>query len=324
MESVSRDLRAVRTTHDRLVLVRRYVYVAISVLVILMLWSGYADLPLVTLALLLTICALIAVEHDLNERLLTVRLAWECELAYSDSRAPFLALRSVSSSWLTIGPPDSATLEDGLRPGPAVRIEGKSLLPELAVATNQWGRLVTLGHDTPGLTEESASNLVVLPTTDDTWQHAFELCADHARLIFLIPGVTHSLLYEVNALIDRGHVEHTVVIMPPVSRAHMAEHRLWFDQQWRHVAEQWALTGRRLPPYDPAGMLFLAAGDFSPRRRASLDHQWSPQSVRAAVDDLLHHITDDTGGPAARLMEAVGPALQTRRRVRIPPQIRPI
>lgn len=233
----------------------------------------------------------------LEARAHRLRINRELLLARDDDRAPFLASRSVSDPDLTIEEP---TLEEGCSS------HGATLLPELAGAIAEYGRLVTIGREIPGWDGISRTggsapgvNFVAFDMPDPVWRDLFLWAARCAQTIFVLPGVTTGAALEIRLLEANDWLSKTIVIMPPTPKRLAGCSWTWFGSRWDMSTKGSNVTSRRWPPYDPRGLLYRPNPDFSINKSEVLDYQWTAGSIQRALAGL--GVTAPNAAPEASM-----------------------
>jgi len=90
---------------------------------------------------------------------------------------------------------------------------------------------------------------------EDDWQKTFYLLANASQLIFMMPGPSASLLWELSQIVQsRSLLEKTVFIMPRGGKLSLVE-------TWQKVSEMAAELGVNLPPYVSEGCFFRLRED---------------------------------------------------------------
>jgi hypothetical protein len=90
---------------------------------------------------------------------------------------------------------------------------------------------------------------------DQDWQDMFYRLANASQLIFMMPGPSAALLWELSQIVrSPSLLEKTVFIMPREGNRSVAE-------AWEKVSEMAAELGVRLPPYSSEGCYFRLRED---------------------------------------------------------------
>ena len=127
---------------------------------------------------------------------------------------------------------------------------------------------VLLGTDA-SLPEDHGTLLML--TEDEKWQEVFEVFADAAAVIIVVPELTGSLQTELQLLRERGWLAKSVAVMTPAS---VCVQNIALDpgvalggddterrDRWEAARERYALQSLKLPPYDADGALIEWSGN---------------------------------------------------------------
>lgn len=127
---------------------------------------------------------------------------------------------------------------------------------EIERALRKHGPVVALGAP---LEHRGAGRIAV---SDDSWQEAIARLMQAARLIVLLPSPREGTLWEVDQLIDGGHLGKTLVIDPP-NRASSAS---GYDPaaEWAAIRAAFAERGYDLPADAKRGQLMRFEGGKVP------------------------------------------------------------
>lgn len=121
----------------------------------------------------------------------------------------------------------------------------------LSRSLKSYGRFLSIGPQ-PLRGPEAFPRWIDVFADADCWHDAFVDLASKARLIFLIPEVSESVLREMKGIMKRGWQKKTVVLMRPES-----------ESAWESVRERVSVLGCSLPRYCPQGLMYIPNDDFS-------------------------------------------------------------
>ena len=138
-----------------------------------------------------------------------------------------------------------------------------------------------------------------------TWFEMFNLAAQAARSVILIPGTSSGLMQEVHALISSDSLVKVIVFMPPTPTGMIK----WFvgyggtgriARQWEDARTSWRDLGLELPAYRNCGMLFMLNSIGTVEVNYELDGNCGDIDLRP-ICTLLQRVT----GPSAPLSEII-------------------
>ena len=173
----------------------------------------------------------------------------------SDKRPPILVLRSFFFTSLAYRPDQY---------GDYAIYRGHSYVNDFARAVDQFGQLIAIGA--PGeVTGVSFARQDVLyfQSAKATWFEMFNLAAQAARSVILIPGTSPGLMQEVHALISSDSLVKVIVFMPPTPTGMINKWIIRYKEpegiarKWEQVRTSWRDLGLELPAYRNCGMLFV-------------------------------------------------------------------
>ena len=232
-----------------------------------------------------------------------------------DDRPPILILRSFHQPDLKTSPtryhipmPDPSGLMEVEYPcasiggatgyghgggDPPVRVPGKPLAEVVAYALKTVGPVVTFEREFGSGAYYRDSIMIVLRASSENWIQPFQLLADAAQCIILLPGTTRGLAIEINELRVSSRLGKTLVLMPPtpeygflMSLFVLTDDADKYRQAW-HMLQQFGETmGCSFPDYEPSGLIYLPNPDFSIREAHRLQGMLSPTTVQTAVARL--------------------------------------
>src|SRR5262249_60562780 len=105
------------------------------------------------------------------------------------------------------------------------------------------------------LASYGAAKIVV---KEEDWQKTFYLLANGSQLIFMMPGPSASLLWELTQIVQsRSLLEKAVFIMPRGGKLSLV-------RTWQKVSDMAAELGVHLPPYVSEGCYFRLREDGPP------------------------------------------------------------
>jgi hypothetical protein len=172
----------------------------------------------------------------------------------SDKRPPILVLRSFFFTSLAYRPDqfDDTAIH-----------RGHSYVNDFARAVDQFGQLIAIGApgEVTGVSFER-QDVLYFQSANATWFEMFNLAAQAARSVILIPGTSPGLMQEVHALISSDSLVKVIVFMPPtptgmikwIARYRETEK---IAKNWEHMRTSWRDLGLELPAYRNCGMLFV-------------------------------------------------------------------
>jgi hypothetical protein len=100
---------------------------------------------------------------------------------------------------------------------------------------------------------------------EEDWQETFHRLANTSHLIFMMPGPSAALLWELSQIVRSRHLlDKTVFIMPREGRRSPAE-------AWQKVTDMAAEMGVCLPPYSGEGCYFRLREDGQPSEVVGLE-----------------------------------------------------
>jgi hypothetical protein len=100
---------------------------------------------------------------------------------------------------------------------------------------------------------------------EQEWQATFHRLATASQLIFMMPGPSASLLWELSQIMrSPGLLEKTVFIMPREGRRSLVE-------AWKKVSDMAAELGVSLPSYSSEGCYFRLREDGNPSETVALE-----------------------------------------------------
>ena len=139
----------------------------------------------------------------------------------NDNRAPFVYLRSfrdegiyrIQPSWRQGGLLSMAPI--------GVPLEGI-----LAAAVEDHGPFVALAKPGQRIPVDGAAR----DSVDGDWKSHITSFLRKAGVVFVLPGLTENLLWELNWLNDEGMLHKLVMVLPPIGRSRRLEHWKKFCQ----------------------------------------------------------------------------------------------
>lgn len=138
----------------------------------------------------------------------------------SDRRRPILLLRSFPDDSLSVAHEMQSRWED-----PRVM----SLEEAVANHADRYGPLIAVAEPGIGVTGGAARDRFV----DEEWRMAVLGWMDEALLVAMVAGWTKGVQWELDQVVQRGHVCKLVIILPDDPR---------LDMRWRHVCRSFSST----------------------------------------------------------------------------------
>lgn len=123
-----------------------------------------------------------------------------------------------------------------------------------------------------------------LPVTDAEWQPLILMLMKHAKVIFIVPGTSKGVIWEMETL-NRHYHEKTIHIMPPTKYYQGAMKDA--EKHWYATRQALIPRGLFLPVYDWQGALFMLDGQGSVARSSSFEAPFGGNHVR----ELIRQIT---------------------------------
>ncbi|MGL5020210.1 MAG: hypothetical protein ACRDBP_18890 [Luteolibacter sp.] len=89
-----------------------------------------------------------------------------------------------------------------------------------------WGPVVAIGQSGEKMPQLGAARAYF---TNETWQgHALEML-DNSNVVLMVMGSTPSVGWELERILERGHMDKTIVILPPADQMSLAQRLLVFQ-----------------------------------------------------------------------------------------------
>jgi hypothetical protein len=147
-----------------------------------------------------------------------------------------------------------------------------------------------------------------LAEDDAAWHASFTALAKSARAVLVVPETTAGLLAELETLRELALIGKTLVWMQPATvygsyGPEPARLGNALAERWQQVRIELSSVGIHLPTYDPEGMLYLAAFDYSIRVSVKLAGKFDELTVRQALAELGPSITGEFGPLSAAWLE---------------------
>jgi hypothetical protein len=136
-------------------------------------------------------------------------------------------------------------------------------------------------------------------TQDDTWKRDFEILADNALLLLVLPSPGRSVEWEIKWTKRRGHLQKSLFVMPPKKPWHLTlpgrRPPLAWAGVWSALTASLRDVGLSLPPYENGGMVFFLGEDGTASAKASLQGWLKPMWVATLVGALLNDMSKRHG-----------------------------
>jgi hypothetical protein len=140
----------------------------------------------------------------------------------------------------------------------------------IAQAIQSWIPMIALGR--PG--EHFGSGR--LPVSDDEWRTVVRQLVGRANVVFVVPGQSEGMTFELKYLRNEGYLEKSVMVMPPGQEA----------DSWAATTAALAALGYELPPHDTRGAMFRVAQDGRVEKLKRLPRRWTLRRFRKIVENF--------------------------------------
>lgn len=169
----------------------------------------------------------------------------------------FLLLRSFDNRFNLDAPKGMSMSERG----GIVSVAGISIIPRLIKAVSGPAVVVAIGRFEFGHAADAA-DAIQINTSDEAWRRVFELFAQHAKGIIMIPSDTEGVIEEFVALRDNETLwNKTAIFIPPELATEFlggsASNTGELDSGWPKVVNELNSRGIRIPDYDERGMFYV-------------------------------------------------------------------
>jgi hypothetical protein len=152
---------------------------------------------------------------------------------------------------------------------------------QLVKAMKRIGPIIGLGK--PGETIGVGRIL----TGEESWRRAVANLMDYAICILCLPSSRLGTLWEIDYIIEHGHMSKTIFIMPPLPPKGLFQRKTSeIENDWAELVTETKKRGFNFPVYDKAGLLFCVEPLPGSARRRQLQ-LLSPKSIRRGVTALL-------------------------------------
>ncbi len=147
----------------------------------------------------------------------------------------------------------------------------------IASALDVWWDmpLISIGSD------RQRFGAVGVSVTEQQWQRFVGFAMTNAAAVFLIPGSTAGIVWELSALKKPNIRRKAVVIMPRASESFEVE------PFWKSAQRAARTSGIKLPAYDPSGAFFRLTARGKITDAVTIPDRWTASELRTPLQKYL-------------------------------------